>query len=130
MEEARDQLPPLLDEASDQDSDEDSDDGSVCVNPDVDEDVEEVIRFIESNPQRFMQDYYCAQAKRKRKRRPKVDLDQSEWGRLINSHSVWDANSFEDKKFILRFRVPFKLFKLKIVPAYRAEGIFNSTRKK
>ena len=48
--------------------------------------------------------------KRKRFRRPKVDLWVGEWGRLLENPATAVKGSFEYKKFRLRFRVPFPLF--------------------
>ena len=87
------------------------------------DDCELVIRLIESNPDKFIDQQ---NRKRKRQRRPKIDLWQSEWGRLLKSHEIANPNSWEAKKFRLRFRVPWPLF-LELMRKCRKEdaNIFN-----
>jgi hypothetical protein len=91
------------------------------------DDCELVIRLIESNPDEFIDQQ---NRKRKRQRRPKIDLWQSEWGRLLKSHQIANPNSWEAKKFRLRFRVPWPLF-LELVRKCRKEdaNIFNSSNR-
>mmetsp|Transcript_25562 Transcript_25562/g.37763 ORF Transcript_25562/g.37763 Transcript_25562/m.37763 type:complete len:105 (-) Transcript_25562:213-527(-) len=56
------------------------------------------------------------QKRHKRRRREKVDLENGEWGRLINNHAIWNPESFEAKKFRSRFRMPWILFIKSFVP--------------
>lgn len=65
----------------------------------------------------------------KRTRRGKVDLWDSEWGRLLRHDNTMIPGTFEYKKFRLRFRVPFPLFKYRLIPAIQGAKIFNKKRK-
>jgi hypothetical protein len=61
-------------------------------------------------------------------RRQRADLEFNEWGRMINSHAIWSPTSFEAKKFRSRFRLPWILFKMLLLPACREVNMFNKER--
>jgi hypothetical protein len=65
---------------------------------------------------------------KKRKRRPRADLWASEWGRLLKHHNTMTPGTFEYVKFRLRFRVPYPLFKYRLIPAIKDANIFNKKR--
>jgi hypothetical protein len=55
-------------------------------------------------------------------------LWESEWGKLLDNPNTMIPKTFEYLKFRLRFRVPFPLFKDRLIPAIKEARIFNRTR--
>jgi hypothetical protein len=93
-----------------------------------DEDLEQVLAvLIEKLPNVFL-DHQDKAPPKKRQRRVRTDLWASEWGRLLNHHNTMIPGTFEYVKFRLRFRVPFPLFKMRLIPAIREAKIFNAGR--
>ena len=93
----------------------------------TDEELEQLIaKLVEDMPDTFLDP--DEKDKKKRKRRQRNDLWGSEWGRLLNHHNTMSPGTFEYIKFRLRFRVPFPLFKYRLMPAIREAQIFNSKR--
>lgn len=82
--------------------------------------------LIEDLPQTFFN--YTGSQKKKRQKRQRVDLWGSEWGRLLKHHKTSTPGTFEYIKFRLRFRVPFPLFKLRLIPAIKKAKLFNPVR--
>ena len=78
--------------------------------------------IIRACPTKFM-----GRRKKRRVVRERVDLWATDWGRLLNHHNTWSPRTFEYKKR-LRFRVPFPLFKFRLIPAIESAGIFNTCR--
>jgi hypothetical protein len=81
--------------------------------------------FLEERPTFIYENLF---EKKPRVRRPKIDLINSEWGRLINCHEIWNPHSFAAKKFRSRFRVPWLLFKNFLLPACKNAKMFNQER--
>jgi hypothetical protein len=105
------------------------DEKSGKMDPDLcsDEDYEKLLAvLIENLPDIFL-DQDPTEPK-KRQRRVKTDLWASEWGRLLTHHNTMIPRTFEYVKFRLRFRVPFPLFKMRLIPAIEEAKIFNAER--
>jgi hypothetical protein len=73
----------------------------------------------------------CPSLKRKRKGSKHItdeQLSQSIWGLMLAHPDVKDPESKIGKKFRLRFRVPYPLFKAILVPICIEENIFECKR--
>lgn len=92
------------------------------------DEVEEFILLIEKDPTILLDNVSPEPKKAKRIHRERINLWDREWGKLIRSEEVRDPLSFEGKKFRLRFRVPFSLFAMQLVPACKEANIFKLSR--
>lgn len=63
--------------------------------------------------------------KKIRLRSSKCKLMETTWMRLIHNPNTYDPSSYEGKLFRRRFRVPFDLFKDKLVPMCTKANIFE-----
>ena len=85
-----------------------------------------VVGVIEEDPNRFLSE---PPVKKTRLSRPKIDLWTTDWGRLLRSDKVNDPTSWEGKKFRLRFRVLYPLFKKLVCLCSKPElNIFKTIR--
>ena len=67
--------------------------------------------------------------KRTRKRKEKIDFNNSSWGRLIADPEVNNPESTAGRTFRLRFRVPFPIFDKVLAPLMVTKNIFKADNK-
>ena len=90
---------------------------------------QELLQSVLPSLLRKFPEHYPAKAKKRRVRRERNDLWASEWGQLLNNPQTMIPGTFEYKKFRLRFRVPYPVFKNRLIPAIKEAKIFNSERR-
>ena len=89
--------------------------------------LEEKLSFELTDTQwlKLMQDIVGSESRRNK---DKPDLWRSPWGKLLLDAEISIEGSRSNKLFLLRFRVPYVLFRDYIVPVCKQENIFNTIR--
>ncbi len=62
---------------------------------------------------------------RKRLRLSPIELHDTVWGRMLRDPRLQDPDSFENKKFRRRFRIPYRLFVDVLVPLCAQRDVFR-----
>jgi len=83
-----------------------------------------VIEWIEANADQFLPRKRDGPPLRKRTKSTKIDYWSTGWGRMLRNPALENPQSAEAKQFKLRFRVPYLLFKLYLLPMCTEKEIF------
>ena len=94
--------------------------------PDSTLEEEAVMNWLEDHGGQFVPRDRNGRAVRKRATWVKKDYWETQWGRDLRNPEVEDPDSALGKRFRLRFRVPFAMYKEILLPMCRERGIFPS----
>ncbi len=83
-----------------------------------------VIEWIEANADQFLPRKRDGSPLRKRTKSTKIDYWSTGWGRMLRNPALENPQSAEAKQFKLRFRVPYLMFKLYLLPMCIEKEIF------
>ena len=94
--------------------------------PDSTLEEETVMKWLEDNGGQFTPIRQNGQNIRRRTAWVKKDYWETQWGRDMRNLDIEDPDSALGKRFRLRFRVPFAMYKEILLPMCRERGIFPS----
>ena len=90
----------------------------------AEETLEVINAIIADDPDFFLESDVEKPVKKSRTREHSIDYDSTTWMRMLRDPRIIDENSSQAKRFRLRFRTPFLMFRDFLIPMVRSADIF------